>query len=77
MSPVRPFLPMVHWDGMDSGDTGMGSGTGWDVQLMCCLYFTAAGWEECTGTWTFNSHKIPQDESEEIPVHSSQPAAVK
>ncbi len=31
MFPRCPILPMVHWDGMDSGDRGSVDGTAWDV----------------------------------------------
>ena len=27
MFPLHPFLPMVHWDGMDSRDAGIRGGT--------------------------------------------------
>ena len=50
MFPLRPFLPMVHWDGMDSGDTGMGGGTGWDVPTSSLPSHGTLGWD---GQWGY------------------------
>ena len=41
----RPFLPIVHWDGMDSGNSGMGSGTAWDVPNQSLPSLGTLGWE--------------------------------
>ena len=34
MFPLCLFLPTVHWDEMDSGNSGVGSGTVWDVPTL-------------------------------------------
>ena len=65
MFPVRPFLPTVHWDGMDSGNTGMGSGAGWDVPTPSLPSHGTLGWD---GRWEYRhgewcrlgcSHSVP------------------
>ena len=38
------------------------------VQLMCCLYFTAAGWEECTGISSDSSWGILWELKVQVPV---------
>ena len=37
MFPLCPFLPMVHWDEIDRGNSGMWSGTGWDLPISSFL----------------------------------------
>ena len=61
--PVCPTIPMGHWDGMDSKDTGMRVGNfpslsysshgtlGWDGQ---CRYESGTGWE--VASLSYSSH---------------------
>ena len=39
MFALHPFLPMVHWDGMDSRNAGMGGGTVWDVPILSLVHW--------------------------------------
>ena len=43
--PTSPFLPMVHWDGMDTGDLCMVEGASWDIPNLSLL--TCADGEWC------------------------------
>ena len=39
-----PFLPMVHWDRMDRGNSGLGSGTVCDVPTLSLPSHGTLGW---------------------------------
>ena len=45
MFPLHPFLPMVHWDGMDSRNAGMRGGTVWDVPTSSLPSQGTLGWD--------------------------------
>ena len=40
-----PFLPIVHWDGMDSWDKCRMDGTAWDIPLMSIPSHSTLGWD--------------------------------
>ena len=43
--PTPSFLPMVHWDGMDSRDAGIRGGTVWDVPTPSLPSQGTLGWD--------------------------------
>ena len=44
-SLVCPFLPMVQWDGMDTRDTDVESGTRWDFISLSFPSRGTVGWD--------------------------------
>ena len=53
MFPLHPFLPRVHWDGMDSRNAGMGGGTVWDVPI---LSHDGMGWDGMDSRYSEQDH---------------------
>ena len=45
MFPLHPFLPRVHWDGMDSRNVGIRGGTVWDVPTSSLPSHGTLGWD--------------------------------